>query len=153
MRRTSLLLLIAVVSGCAAPGHLTTPSGKPEITVHASIEQAQKVSLAWLLGHGYEVGEKFVLKDVMLRGGKDVTSGFASAMGGTDIEYVLFNFIDRDSNTTTIYANKETANSRLTPAQTHRITMTQNNSQEEYENLQHVLTLISDSLNAQQKRR
>src|ERR1035437_6546882 len=105
MRRNSLILLLAVLAGCAAPGHLTTPSGKPEITVHATLEQAQKGSLSWLLAHGYEVGEKFVLKDVMLRGGKDVTSGFASAMGGTDIEYVLFNFIDRDSNATTIYAN------------------------------------------------
>lgn len=120
---------MVAVAGCAARGHLPTPSGKPEITVRATIDQAQHASQDWLLRNGYEIGYKFVKPGVMLQGGKDVTSGFWSAMGGTDDEYVLFNFIARDSNNTTIYANKETESSRLQTYGYYNVTMTQNYSQ------------------------
>jgi hypothetical protein len=146
MKRIAFVLFLMLAAGCAARGHLLTPSGKPEITVPANLDQSQHASKAWLLRNGYEIGQKFVVDGVMLEGGKDVTSGFWSAMGGTDDEYVIFNFIARDSSNTTIYVNKQTESYRVASGGQHTLSMTQNYSQEDFENLQKALVEISDSL-------
>lgn len=77
MKKTTFVLFAVFMAGCA--GHLNTPSGTPEVTVHASKSKAEKESMHWLRTHGNEVEPH---------------------------AWISFDFSSPDSTTTTIYAKK-----------------------------------------------
>jgi hypothetical protein len=100
MKRTALILSLAIAAGCAAQGHLNTPSGRPEVTVPASVQAAQKESLHWLLANGYTVGNPPAATEVIHISGHQFIDN-----GNTNI-WIEFNYYSKDSTTTTIYATK-----------------------------------------------
>ena len=142
------LLVLFVVFGCAAVGHLNTPSGQPEITVHAPVAVAQNVALGWLLSNGYKVGQQVDTKAVSLSGGKDVTSAYYRLFpGNQDIQRVLFNFFAKDSTTTVIYATRSVTSTR-TQAGRGGTTgeYTELRSQEDLDSTQSALNVIAASI-------
>ena len=133
MRKILYVLAFLAISSCAAPGHLNTPSGTPEVTVHASVQQAQKESQHWLLSHGFEVGN---LPDASRQ--VVYISGHQFMDNGNSNVWISFNYYSPDSTTTTIYAKKviwykHTGNKPQT-------------SQSDYEELQSDLMAIAESL-------
>jgi hypothetical protein len=101
MKKSSVVLLAILSAGCAAPGHLTTPSGTPEVTVHVSAREAQKESMHWLLSHGFEVGNPPDATREIVQ-----ISGHHLEDGGNKNTWITFNYFSADSATTTIYAKK-----------------------------------------------
>lgn len=99
MKRTSLILSLAIIAGCAAQGHLNTPSGRPEVTVRASEQDAQKASLRWLLANGFTVGNPPANTQVIELSGHQYFDD-----GNTNV-WITFNYFSADS-ATTIYASK-----------------------------------------------
>jgi len=100
MKRIAFVLFLMFVAGCAAEGHLNTPSGRPEVTVNASIDAAQKESLHWLLANGFTVGNPPDSKQVVH------ISGHQFMDNGNSNLWIEFNYYPKDSTTTTIYATK-----------------------------------------------
>lgn len=101
MKQILFVFIVAGFVGCAAPGHLNTPSGTPEVTVHATAQAAQKECMRWLLANGFEVGNP-----------PDATRQIVSFSGhqftdyGNTNTWINFNYFSADSTTTTIYAKK-----------------------------------------------
>jgi hypothetical protein len=142
MKRIAFVLSLIFVVGCAAEGHLTTPSGKPEVTINGSIKNVQNACLAWLLSHDYHVGSQIDTKDVVLAGEKDISAGLWKAYGASTWDRILFNFLVRDSTTVTVYANRATINRPAgVPA-----SMASQNSQSDLEFLQSMLGEIAESV-------
>ena len=100
MKPIAIVLSLILIAGCAATGHLNTPSGRPEVTVHATLNDAQKESLHWLLGNGYTVGNPGDTKELISLSGHQLIDN-----GNTNI-WVTFNYFSKDTVTTTIYASK-----------------------------------------------
>ncbi len=100
MKRIAFVLTLMIAAGCAATGHLNTPSGKPEITVHAGLDAAQKESRHWLLSNGYTIGNSPDSKEIVHISGHQFEDN-----GNTNI-WIEFNYYSKDSTTTTIYASK-----------------------------------------------
>jgi hypothetical protein len=96
MKRIAFVLFLMVVAGCAASiGHLNTPSGKPEVTVNANMKVAAKECYHFLLANGFSASTK----NLSLSGNQLLDNG------NTNI-WIMFNFFQVDSATTTIYATK-----------------------------------------------
>jgi hypothetical protein len=135
MKRIAFVLIVIFVAGCAAPGHLNTPSGHPEVTVHATLQEAQKESVHWLLANGFTVGNQDPTKQILL------ISGNLPTNGGANNIWVTFNYYQPDSTTTTIYAKKGVWNrySNITSPQT---------SQADYDELQQALNAIAQEIAA-----
>ena len=134
MKRTSLILSLAIVAGCAAQGHLNTPSGHPEVTVRASVQDAQKASLQWLLANGFTVGNPPANAQVI------ELSGHQYFDNGSTNMWITFNYFPKDSTTTTIYASKV---NWFRPSGNRPQT-----TQEDYEELQGDLNTIAQNLTA-----
>ncbi len=136
MKRIALVLALMIAAGCAATGHLNTPSGHPEITVHASLQDSQKASLQWLLVNGYEVGNPpDATREVVFIAGHQFVDN-----GNTNI-WIHFNYFPKDSTTTTIYASKIIWHR-------YRNQNLPQTSQQDYEELQGDLNAIAQNLPA-----
>jgi hypothetical protein len=134
MKRITLVLaLMIAVAGCAAPGHLNTPSGHPEVTVHASLQGAQNESMHWLLANGFTVGNQDLTKQIIF------IAGFQSMDGGATNLRISFNYYQKDSTTTTIYAAKDYY-------YRYRTGGNPQTSQSDYEELQQDLNAIAQNL-------
>ena len=134
MKRIAFVLSLMIAAGCAVTvGHLSTPSGKPEITVHATLKAAQDESVHWLLAKCFTVGNQDPTKRILL------ISGNMPADNGYTNVWIRFNFYQPDSTTTTIYASKAiwTRYRNVTSPQT---------SQADFEALQQALNSIAQNL-------
>jgi hypothetical protein len=135
MKRIALFLSL-FVAGCAVSvGHLNTPSGKPEVTVHANLKAAQNESVHWLLANGFTVGNLDPTKQILL------ISGNLPGDNGNSNVWIRFNYYQPDSTTTTIYASKSvwTRYRNITVPQT---------SQADLDELQQALNSIAQNLSA-----
>ncbi len=95
-----VLVLTLLIAGCAAPGHLNTPSGRPELTVHAPMDLAQKACLHWFLANGFMVQNPGNTKEIIELSGNQFFHG-----GATNV-WITYSFYPVNSTTTTIYAAK-----------------------------------------------
>jgi hypothetical protein len=130
---TLVFALMIALAGCAAEGHLNTPSGRPEITVNANLNDAQQESLHWLLANGYTVGSQ---QDTRL-----VLAGHQLLNSGAINVWITFNYYQKDNMTTTIYATKDFYYRYRSGAYPQY-------SQADYEELQQDLTTIAQNLSA-----
>jgi hypothetical protein len=132
MKRIAFVLSLIFVVGCAAEGHLNTPSGRPEVTVNVRVRAAQKECLHFLLANGFTVGQQVDNKNVVLAGHRLLDNG------NTNI-WINFNYYAVDSATTTIYATKVIWYK-------HRGGDRPQTSQDDYEELQGYLNAIAQNL-------
>ena len=134
MKRIAVVLFLMFAAGCAASvGHLSTPSGKPEVTVRANLKTAQNESVHWLLANGFTVGNQDPTKQILLIAGNQPADN-----GNTNV-WIRFNYYQPDSMTATIYATKGiwTRYRNITIPQT---------SQADFDELQQALNAIAQNL-------
>jgi hypothetical protein len=128
MKRIAFVLALIFSAGCAAEGHLNTPSGRPEITVNVRRSVAEKECLRFLLANGFTVGND---RAVALSGNRLQDNGNPNIR-------ITFNYYVVDNTTTTIYVTKTNwyKHSREHPQTT----------QADYEELQNDLNAIAQNL-------
>jgi hypothetical protein len=114
-----LMLTLSLLSGgCAATGHLNTPSGKPEITVQVDKSKVAAACAAWLAQHDYQIEKQTEFSLSGLHNG---------SLGLTADQMFLresFTFLTTNGGTT-VYATKATVTRNPSGGETEDILRTQ----------------------------